>query len=572
MVIPTPDSGTELFSKIHRLGQRHPYRTLALVVLVALVPLLTKPFNMDDPLFIWSAHQIQAHPADPYGFDVEWGWREFPMWNVTENPPLACYYLAVAAGILGWSELALHSALLLPVLAAVFGTHRLARHFCSQPMFAALAMLFTPVILVSSLTVMCDMIMLAFWVWAVVFWVEGTAQDKLWKLFIAAGLIMLAELTKYYGACLVPLLAAYSLMAKRPLRRWGQCLLVPLAALLVYQSATQALYGNSLLYSAMDYASFSKIHFGFSTAQTSLTALVFTGGCVAVAAVFAPLLWRTRTVAAFFSAAIVITAVLFLGGTIWKKYGAIPVTARMPVEIQTVVWATGCLLVLWLAFTDVWHHRDPRSGLLALWLLGTFVFVAFFNWTVNARSILPMTPAVGILIARRLEMRGVLKSEPWRRSVVLCLATSLALSLAVLQSDYMMAAAIRQNAQAVCTEYNRRVETLWFQGHWGFQFYMSAAGASALDLKRSTLKPGDALALPSNNTNLLPLDPRATDLVEIYKVPGPWLVTTCNEKMGAGFYASILGPLPFALGRVPPESVSVYILKPLLQSAPPNSK
>ena len=90
MVISTPDSGTEWFSKIRCLTARHPYWTLTVIVLAALGPFLAKPFNIDDPLFIWAAHQIQAHPADPYGFNVEWGWREFPMWKVTENPPLAC--------------------------------------------------------------------------------------------------------------------------------------------------------------------------------------------------------------------------------------------------------------------------------------------------------------------------------------------------------------------------------------------------------------------------------------------------------------------------------------------------
>jgi 4-amino-4-deoxy-L-arabinose transferase-like glycosyltransferase len=572
MVISTPDSGTEWFSKIRCLTARHPYWTLTVIVLAALGPFLAKPFNIDDPLFIWAAHQIQAHPADPYGFNVEWGWREFPMWKVTENPPLACYYLAAAAGILGWSELALHTAFLLPVLAAVFGTYRLARHFCSRPMLAALATLFTPVVLVSSLTVTCDVMMLAFWVWAVVFWVEGTEQEKLCKLFAAAGLIALAELTKYYGVCLIPLVTAFSLMRRRPVRRWAQFLLLPLAILLAYQLATQALYGTSLLFRAMDYATFSKVFLGYSQPQTCLTALAFTGGCVAVAAIFAPLLWRARTLAGIFSVAVVLTAALSLGETAWKNYSAIQATARMAIGIQTVVWAAGGFLVLLLAVADCWHRRDASACLLALWVLGTFAFVAFINWTINARSILPMIPAVGILIVRRLEGKDRLKGESWPRGIALCLIANLILALAVLKADYLLAVAVRQNAREVCADYRQRVGTLWFQGHWGFQFYMSAAGASALDFKRSTLKPGDVLAVPSNNTNLLPLDPRQADLVEIYRVPGPWFVTTCNEKMGAGFYASVWGPLPFAFGRVPPENVSVYVLKPLLQAASPNSK
>ena len=98
------------------------------------------------------------------------------MWAVTENPPLASYYLALAAGILGWSEMALHFAFLLPAVAAILGTYRLARRFCQSPMLAAVATLFTPVFLVSSTTVMCDVMMLAFWVWAAVLWLEGMEE------------------------------------------------------------------------------------------------------------------------------------------------------------------------------------------------------------------------------------------------------------------------------------------------------------------------------------------------------------------------------------------------------------
>ena len=93
---------------------------------------------------------------------------------IEENPPLACYYVALAAGVLGGSEPALHVAFLLPALAAAWGTWRLARRLCPQPLLAALATVCTPVFLVSSTTIMCDVLLLAFWVWAVAFWLEGT--------------------------------------------------------------------------------------------------------------------------------------------------------------------------------------------------------------------------------------------------------------------------------------------------------------------------------------------------------------------------------------------------------------
>src|SRR3954470_11881904 len=136
---------------------QRPGWLLVLAVLAGLAPFITKPFHIDDPMFIWVARHIQSHPADPYGFSVNWYGYDWPIWDITKNPPLACYYLSLAGGILGWSEPALHAAFLLPAIAVVLGTYRLARRLCQRPLLAALVALFTPVFLVSGTTLMCDM-------------------------------------------------------------------------------------------------------------------------------------------------------------------------------------------------------------------------------------------------------------------------------------------------------------------------------------------------------------------------------------------------------------------------------
>ena len=121
-------------------------------------------------------------------------------------------------------------------------------------MLAALASIFTPVFLVSSTTVMCDVPMLALWVWAVALWVEGTERETLCRLVCAAVIIALAILTKYYAAVLIPLLTAYSLITKRRLGWWCVCLAIPLTALCGYGWATLELYGKALPLSAIEYA------------------------------------------------------------------------------------------------------------------------------------------------------------------------------------------------------------------------------------------------------------------------------------------------------------------------------
>lgn len=544
-----------MLENIRRWVAAHPCWTLALATLAVLFPFLGKPFNMDDPLFLWAARRIQSHPADPYGFNVIWDLWAKPLWNVTENPPLTSYYIALAAAVLGWSEWALHSAFLLPAVAVILGTFRLARHFCRSPLLAALAALFTPAFLVSSTTLMSDVPMLAFWVWAIVFWVEGAGQNRPRKLFAAACLAAIAEITKYFGFCLIPLLAAYSIMAKKPLRQWLQFLLVPLAVFCAYQMVMEKLYGISPLSRAANFR-YSNENYHFPYDACCLMGLAFTGGCLATAFFFAPLLWRKGSAALFLAVAVLpVAAVCLDSGWLQAFNGLEGGHVHVATQIQLAFWAAAGVSALLLAVADFASCRDAKSLLLALWIIGTFIFAAFLNWTINGRSILPMAPALGILIARRLERNFRGAPFPARRAAV-CLAASAALALYVTEADCLTAFAARQNVRAISAAFGPKIKNLWFQGHWGFQFYLSRLGARPVDFANSRLKPGDLLAIPSNNSNTIPPD-KAVRLA-VFLQPGPPGVATVNETLGASFYASGLGPLPFVFGPIPSEGVFIY--------------
>ena len=537
------------------------------MVLAALVPFLARPFNIDEPLFLWTARQIQAHPGNPYGFDVNWYGTMMPMWAVTKNPPLAGYYLALAAKIFGWGEIGLHAAFLLPALAAILGTYRLARRLCAWPLLAALATLFTPVFLISATTVMSDVLMLAFWVWAMVAWLEGMDENHPWKLTAAGLLIGLAALTKYYGACLVPLLAAFSLIDRRRPGWWALRLLIPLAMLFVYQLATVLLYGHPLFASATGYVTSTKGAYELSQTSTALAGLTFTGGCLAVAFFFAPLLWRTRRLAGFTAAVILIFTAILAVRAVMTHDNPLPGATGPFVVGQIVFWVMGGAWVLALALSEVAARRDAPAWLLGLWVLGTFLFTACLNWIVNGRSLLPMAPAVGILLVRQLGRSVLAGRQSCPRGVMVCLAAAAALALLAARADFQLATAVRQSARQVWNKYGHDGRLLRFEGHWGFQYYLEASGASALDLEHPEANPGDHLAIPRNNSNLFDpnrysANPQKFTLRESLTIPGPGLLTTWNETLGAGFYASVWGPLPFVFGRVPPEGVSVYDFGP----------
>src|SRR5207245_11167285 len=100
--------------------------------------------------------------------------------------------------------------------------------------------------------------------------------------------------------------------------------------------------------------------------------------------------------------------------------------------------------------------------------------------------------------------------------------------------------------------------TVWFEGHWGFQYYMEQLGAKPLDLRRPILAPQDFLLVPNSSPDVSPPDPRTAHLIDSRTFLPNRYSSTLNCSLGAGFYASALGPLPFALGRPAPDYYFVF--------------
>jgi 4-amino-4-deoxy-L-arabinose transferase-like glycosyltransferase len=532
---------------------------LTAVTLTCLVPFSAKAFHIDDTLFLRAARHIQDHPLDFYGFLYNWEGQEAQMVEVMKNPPLASYYIALVAACFGWSELPLHLAFLLPAVAAALGTYRLALLFCSRPLLAALAAVLTPVFLVSSSNIMCDTMMLAFWVWAMDFWVRGVRADNTTSLAVAAIFVVLCSMTKYFGISLLPLMLVYAYSKKRTFGRWALFLLIPVIFLACYEWGAVTLYGRALLTDAGAYARSYRALQPSGLVEKAVTVLSFTGGCLFTALCYSPLLWRRRTLAIGCVLAVLILTGLLLLLQPLGKFSLYDASGVKWLSVsQIALFTVAGISVLGVAMAEHWRLRTAETLLLLLWIAGTFVFAGFLNWTVNGRSILPMAPAVGIVLALRLD-RGAGTERPgmsWQ--LLLPLAPAVLIALLVTRADYLLAQSSRSAAATIHRDFAGNPGSLWFQGHWGFQYYMESLGEKPLDFSSPRLAPGDRVVVPSNNSFVRPLPQEIAQLERVYAFPaGTWLATM-NGLQGAGFYADAWGPLPFVFGSVPHEEY--YIL------------
>ncbi|PYJ03279.1 MAG: hypothetical protein DME25_12645 [Verrucomicrobia bacterium] len=386
-----------------------PAAWIVLLVAACLVPFVNKAFHIDDPLFLWTAEHIRIAPGDFYNFRVNWHGLEMPMTDAECNPPLMGFLLALASLVVGWGEVPLHLVAMLPAIAVALGTFRLAQSYSPRPLLAAAVLVLTPGFLVCSSSVMCDVTMLAFWVWAIVFWERGLATHRLADFVWAGVLAGLCGLTKYSGLSVVPLLLAYALarhwQAKRSPAgtpalpgRWALALLIPIAMLGVYEWMAYRRYGVVLLENATAYAREVRTGTLAGLPERVVSGLVFAGGCGLPALLLAPCLWSRR--------ALGIGVVLFAGiNGAALRHGWISFASNWPLELQRALFLLGGISIVALALGDLRKHRDAVSVLLGLWVGGVLVFATVFNWTLNGRTVLPMLPAVGLLIGRRLQSR-----------------------------------------------------------------------------------------------------------------------------------------------------------------------
>lgn len=510
---------------------------------------------MDDPLFVWTARHIRAHPIDFYGFSINWGFEDTPMTIAMQNPPLAAYYMAAVGSIFGWSEAALHLGYIVPALALVLGTYFLAGRFCSHPFIVAVATISSPVFMLSSTSLMCDTMMAALWVWAILLWMKGLEAEKPWLLLAAATIMGACSLTKYFGISLIPLLVVYSLMQRRSAGRWLLYFLWPVLILAAYQWLTAHLYGRGLLADSASMAVAKRTATG--VLARVIETLAFCGGCFFVALVGLPLLWGKKgVVLGAIGAGLAGSFILGMG-----KIGNFAVVEGGQVKwwylLQISLFMVGGAIILALAITDFMRHRTNASIFLLLWTAGVLIFVCAVNWTVSGRNFLPLAPAAAILIVRRLEL------PPGNGLKYFCgpLGISLAVALMLACADWRLANTARAAAINLTSQLSSRYKIITFEGHWGFQYYMEQLGFQPLRRNPLALTTNEAFIVPLQNTSLFRLpDNIAATEAEFNYLPSKW-ISIQNAKAGAGYYSDGWGPVPFFFGPAPAETYLVVRVK-----------
>jgi len=143
-------------------------------------------------------------------------------------------------------------------------------------------------------------------------------------------------------------------------------------------------------------------------------------------------------------------------------------------------------------------------------------------------------------------------------------------------ADYQLANSGKLAAQQIAAKYQIAGHKLWVNGHNGFQYYMEKLGAQSVNVESSLLLPGDIIAVAWTSSNFSQLPPGSVGPLAILAPrTHAWMnLQASNGRSAAGFYTSDWGPVPFALGPLPPQEYFVVKVYSRVQfhSLPANPK
>jgi hypothetical protein len=543
--------------EVPRPGSDRELLGLLLLTIAVTLPFVGQAFHIDDPTFLALARQLARDPWRPYSFSINWLGSERPAFTILANPPLVPAYIALARGVFGESEVALHAAFIPIALLAAWGVWRCAGCFVRHRATAAALFLVTPAFVVSSHTLMPDVALVALAAHAVA---------------SGAFFVGLAFLTRYNGLVLIPLfLVAWGLHRPGNERRvvW---VAVPLAVVGLWTWHNVAVYGTPHVMAAASVQGLrggAVWHFAKATATMSYLggAAVFPLALLAIGA-------AQPTLRGLMAASVVV---------------AIPVTLvagwlylQSPLATLALLTLLACAGVYLAAVIRLLRRGPaPATGSEAasahaeVWLLGAWLGgVLLLNQLLlfaSVRYLLPaILPAVLGLVRVTEEATGGLRGVAWLRTGAgLTLAFSLGLSV----GDMQLAGAGRRAAAGVWTPADSAGPARWFVGHWGFQHYMERTGARALDAAVDSLPAGDLVVVSRY------LDPHGVHgdlwprlgLLRIVEVPSRWPLRTLSHRVPGFFHANRapLGPgrspfvfLPYAFSTEPLDRLYLYRVNP----------
>jgi 4-amino-4-deoxy-L-arabinose transferase-like glycosyltransferase len=450
---------------------------------------LFKPYHIDDTAHLEIARWIVQQPLHPMRGLLNWSGSDAPIWH-TNQPHLYFYLLAAWSRIFGFGEAAMHALQSLFSLACILLFHRLARAFYAPSANWATAIIVLGPAFIVEQNLMVDVPLLAAWLSFFVLLVCHGDDPRQNRRYALAGLACAAaQLIKYSSLVLLPILCLSLAVERRQRQAWS--VLIPIAALTAWSLFNYWDYG------AVHIATRPEDGVHGVWARLVLAADWFVGvGALTPLGIIAAAQWLNPRHARLLYVATVLALVGLAAGAASGRL----IDSTADKLLWLMFLGNGLLCVFALApdarATVLSYWRRPAAALrsapllyLLLWIGGTALFYMIFTPFMAARHILLVLPPLTLV------MTAQWKSSLTRTAKIFGLFMTIAVSAGLCLSDWRFAEFYRSEA-ATLKQKLPNSAAIWASGHWGWQWYAERNGFPEVDIRHSSLKPGDLILIP----------------------------------------------------------------------------
>jgi hypothetical protein len=509
---------------------RHLLRSpLALATIVTLAN-AAKPLAVDDTAYITYARHIASNPTDPYGFTIFWWAKPEPAMTVLA-PPVLPYWLAVGVRLFGESP-ALLKLWLFPFVYLLTWAIRalLARFARGTENFALPLMVFSPAVL-PAVNLMLDVPAAALVLASVELFARAVGRagrlpssltslkgggqkpttrparvSSNWPLVFLVGVVAaLAMQTKYIGFVAPAALAWYGLVHRR-VGAAAVAVVVCVSCFVGWEWWLTAKYGEShFRYHASGvgrpdtadelylFVRGKAILFGALAGH--LGGLAVGGGFLAAFALGVPRRWLIGA-AVVWCGGFALVAVLPRRGTVLSANVAASAAFWAVSGAAWLAAGVTCAVPLLVRMKKGLHFR-LRADVLFLvgWLaieIGAALMLSPFP---AARRVIGISLVMGLLAARaasRVSRVHATRTPQW----VLAVGVGAGVAVAAIDTLDAFPEKVCAERSADVTRDRPETSTVWFVGHWGFQYYCERAGMRPLVPGETIAQAGDFVVLP----------------------------------------------------------------------------
>ena len=547
------------------------YLALLLIWLLCCAFNITKAVHIDDTFYLETARWVLQSPLHPMSGQVNWVNTAEPIHRISASPLLIPYLLAALMGIFGNSQLAFHALTSLFTGLSIIAFYRVTLQLkIPHALLLTAAWGLSPAV-VPSQNLMLDVPLIAVVLlfFSALLAISNPGSSSPVRSYLYAGLLAgIAPLIKYPGCILMPVLLFHLAIHKQWRHSWS--LLIPIA-----------MFGGWCAFNVYDYGAIHFLQSDSGTAHASGSAAAeiprrFLDSLICLVAVF-PLallalvwLWREQR-----SLALIILA---LGGGAFLQSFVFQADSLTNALLRALFLGLSLSLLAGLG-RSCWLYFANRRGadeipsaqsiaLLLCWITIGWGFVVVFAPVPAVRHDLIFIPALLLLTGAWIFPHFS------KRAISLCVGASITIAMLLGLSDWQYSNLYRVQATQIRASLPPGA-TIYFVGHWGWQWYAAKAGMKQYDLENSVLQPGDYLVAP-HMVGQIPISARYGNLLEPQKTievpgsPATWLRTMGGQPLG-GFYGGGWNSLPWTFSTEPLEHFTIFKVSPVPVSNPPMS-